>query len=238
MPYAIAHPVAAIPAARAMGRHAVVSALVIGSVIPDAWYLVPGLERPYSHDASGLLVFCLPAGFVAYLLFHLLLKEPLLQLLPRDLAGRARAFACRGLPRASWLAVLASLLVGALTHLVWDAFTHEGRLSRAFALVLTENVLRVLQHASTLLGSAYLAWWTWRRLGQATPRHAPVLALPERILVLSALGSVFAVGFAMAWPGLEATELRRALRVGAAGAAAGLGAALLAYSILFRLRRR
>ena len=80
MPYPFAHPAAILPLAGPMGRFAAPSALAIGSVAPDLWYLVPGLARDDSHSLAGLFWFCLPAGALAYLAFHLLLKQPLLAL--------------------------------------------------------------------------------------------------------------------------------------------------------------
>lgn len=247
MPYTLAHPVAVIPLARALGGRAVVSALVIGSMIPDAWYLVPGLGRPFSHNPAGLLEFCLPAGFLAYLAFHLLLKEPLLQLLPREAAARARGYACAGLPRASWAAVLACLLIGAATHLLWDAFTHEGPRMAHVLPGLFEPfhvgpvaVLpsQVLQHGSTLLGFAGLLWWIARKLRAARPVPAPALSATSRAAVLVALAGTAAFCFAQAWPGAEPADLRRALRAGFAGGSAGLAAAILLYSALYRAFRR
>lgn len=239
MPYAIAHPLAVLPLAGVMGRHAVASALVIGSLIPDAWYLVPGVDRPLSHAARGLFLFCLPAGLAAYLAFHLLFKEPLLHLLPPGVASRARAFACAGLPRATWLAVCASLVAGAATHQAWDALTHAGPFSRQFLPFLDGQAMRVLQHSSTVLGSALLLGWTWRKLRQAPKVPSPLLPSRPRKLVLggvSALGVVaFGVVLALALPELE---LRRSLRVAAVAGVAALGLALLVYAVVFRSRLR
>ena len=235
MPYAIAHPLAVLPLARAMGRHAVPSALAIGSVIPDAWYLIPGVGRPLSHTAPGLVLFCLPAGLAAYLAFHLLFKEPLLHLLPPGIAARARAFACAGLPRAAWLAVCGSLVAGAATHQAWDAFTHAGPFARQFLPFLDGQALRVLQHASTVLGGACLLAWTWKKLKGAPKLSSAVLPSRPRKLVVcgaAALGAIaFGVMLAFALPELE---LRRSLRVAAVAGVAALGLALLVYALLFR----
>src|SRR5262245_39207676 len=120
MPYPFAHPAAVLPLPRLMGRLAVPSALVIGSLSPDLWYLAPPLAREDNHGAAALLWFCLPAGLALYALFHLLLKQPLIALLSPRLA----AFTPAGLPAAPWRAVVVSLLAGALTHFAWDAATH------------------------------------------------------------------------------------------------------------------
>lgn len=96
MPYPFAHPAAVLPLARPMGRFAVPSALAIGSVLPDLWYIVPLVDRADSHSLAALFWFCLPAGLLSYVLFHRLLKQPLIALLSTRL-GR---FACAGLPAA------------------------------------------------------------------------------------------------------------------------------------------
>ncbi len=251
MPYAIAHPAAAVPLHRLLGRHAVPSALVIGSLIPDAWYLVPFLTRPDTHRASGLL-YCLPLGLLAYLAFHLLLKQPLLALFPARLAARLRACTCEGLPRAAWAAVLASLAAASVVHVLWDAFTHEGILSRAWPWLQAPifevgthavPLFQLLQHLSTLLGTAYVAWWVAGKL-RRTP--APGAArngwprAPVALLLLGIPAAVFAsrllpleaAGF-LDWP-----QLRAAVRGAAVQALAAFGFSTLVYCVLWRLARR
>lgn len=228
MPYPFAHPAAILPLARL--RRAVPSALAIGSVIPDAWYFVPGLVRADSHSFAGLVTFCLPAAAAAYLVFHLLLKQPLLALAPPRLAAKLARFAAPGLPRAPWLAVIASMLAGAVTHVAWDALAHLDR---------------VLQHASTLLGTVIVAAWLARTLRAAPPGAPPAGSLPAplRAALLAAFLMVSA-GWA-AWVGaaegvalsLDVAALRQAARaVGLAGVEA-LGIALLAYALLWKLVR-
>ena len=57
MPFTLAHVVAAVPLRRALGRRAVVSALVIGTMVPDFRYFVPGIYDIETHTPrapSGL----------------------------------------------------------------------------------------------------------------------------------------------------------------------------------------
>jgi hypothetical protein len=80
------------------------------------------------------------------------------------------------LPPSWLLIVVLSLLVGTLTHLDWDAFTHEGgmvvkRAPRLHATLLATFGIRVedyevLQHGSTLCGLVLLAYWSLRWLRQ------------------------------------------------------------------------
>ena len=235
MPYACAHPAAVIALAPGLGRLAVPSALFIGSVVPDAWYFFPFLERGTSHGASGLLLFCLPAGLFAYAAFHLLLKQPLLALLPQGIGARAAAFACEGLPRAPWRAVVASLAAGALTHLVWDAFTHPGPIVEALRINH-----RVLQHASTLLGTAFVLWWVASRL-RGAPRHQTFHRLPAwvRVGVVAVLLAVSLSAFFLVLLGMPASSIdwsasRSLLRGAGITSLSTLGFAFLAYCLLFR----
>ena len=87
-----------------MGRIAVPSALVIGSIVPDLWQVLPFGSRPLSHSGSGPLLFSLPVGLAVYLVFHLLLKSACMALLPPALAGRVRGFAATGLPAVAYCA--------------------------------------------------------------------------------------------------------------------------------------
>ena len=182
MPFTLAHPAAVVPLARLLGRRVLLSALVIGSMTPDFAYLAPTVARGQSHSLCGLFWFCLPVGLALYLLFHLALKRPLAASLPHPLREAVAPLVARtpGLPAASWLQVVLCLLLGALTHIGWDLFTHPGPIVSSFPLLAVNlvtlgwyrlYVYKVLQHASTLLGLALLARWTraWLRENAARP---------------------------------------------------------------------
>jgi hypothetical protein len=223
MPYPFAHPAAVIPLARPLGRFAVPSALAIGSMAPDFWYLVPLLERGDSHSLAGLAWFCLPVGLLAYALFHLLLKQPLVALV----SPRLGSFTPSSLPDVPWLAVIVSLLAGALTHLAWDAITHsyDHGLQRH----------NWLQHASTALGTMVLGWWSWRKLRLVPAARGPLSPLARASVVLALLGA----GALAAWvtaepPAADLRALRQFLRTGGIAAVHALSVALLVYSLLFQ----
>ena len=215
MPFTLAHPAAAIPLRRLLGGSGLLSALIIGSLTPDFAYFVPWTvnlmeARGGTHSLLGLLWFCLPVGLITYVAFHILVKEPATALLPERIAQRLWPLVDRepGLPRASVWAVVLSLMVGALTHPLWDAFTHFGGpamdmlpfLNTAVGQVFgqTVRVYNVLQHASTIGGLGLLAWWTmrWVRAAPAPdlpgPRLAPRIrtVLLLTVLMLTAAGAV------------------------------------------------
>jgi hypothetical protein len=223
MPYPFAHPAAVLPLARPLGRFAVPSALAIGSMAPDFWYFVPLLERGESHSLAGLAWFCLPAGLLAYALFHLLLKQPLIALA----SPRLGCFTPAGLPQVPWRAVIVSLMVGALTHLAWDALTHS----------YDEAAQRHnwLQHASTAFGTMVLGWWSWRKLRLVPAAPGPLSPLARASIVLALLGA----GALAAWvaaepPAADLLALRQFLRTGGFAAVQALSVALLVYCLLFQ----
>lgn len=235
MPYPFAHPAAVLPLASLMGRLAVPSALVIGSIVPDLWQVLPFGSRQLSHSAPGLIFFSLPVGLAAYLLFHLLLKNACIALLPPGLAGRVRWFAVKGLPAAPLHAVFASLVVGALTHLLWDGLTRANGAQT--------NSINWLQHASTLLGTAVLAWWLWRKL-----RNTPLSAPPGAQISSAARAWVWAVLLAVTaasagwsaydWPAmnLDLATLRQIARTAASTALQGFAVAAIACCAAWKLR--
>lgn len=190
MPFTFSHPAAALPLRRLLGRHASVSALAIGSMAPDLGFIMPfDLSREQTHGVPALIVFCLPAGLLVYIVFHRVLKAPLLQLFSPRLQQQLVLPAA--LPRAPWRAVLVSLLCGAVTHISWDAFTHPGTpVVQAIGLLRLHlgtfagyhvQLFNVLQHVSSMAGLLLLAYWwyRWQRTAPLGALTTPVL--PARV---------------------------------------------------------
>jgi len=171
MPSPLAHPAASIPFTK-IGM--VFSALVIGSIAPDLWYVIKVGPAFFSYTITGLFVFDLPVGFIMLWLFQALVKWPLLSLLPvglqRRLYNYAHGFSFRPLKRFGL--VILSLLVGSLTHIIWDSFTHDyGWMVENFsflrAVIGRTPLYDILQTLSTLVGIAILVYWFFRWLPTA-----------------------------------------------------------------------
>lgn len=213
MPFTLAHPAAAVPLRRVLGRSGVLSALIIGSLTPDFAYFLPWnvdlmQARGGTHSLLGIFWFCLPLGLLAFWVFHAVVKHPALLLLPERLRARLAPIAngASSLSRSSFWAVVLSLGVGALTHVVWDGFTHYGAPGMQLLPVLgttvahvfgrTVRLYNVLQHASTLLGLSLLIWWTvrWYRTAQAPGPAGPRLPERTRVLLVVTIMMVTALG--------------------------------------------
>ncbi|MGW8570739.1 DUF4184 family protein [Streptomyces niveus] len=208
MPFTLSHPAAVLPLLRSPFCPA---ALVCGALAPDAPYFLSGagipvsaqswyepfLNATYSHTLPGLTV-ALPFTLVLLALYGLT-RRPVAELLPPRLAGAGVPRRTGGYPRrAGW--VLLSALIGVLTHLAWDSFTHyDGYVVTHLSFLRSQvagdlTVARVIQHASTVGGLAAIAVHLWR-----CPRPATSSAgLPPAIRrsVVAALTAATLVGAA------------------------------------------
>ena len=187
MPFTISHIAAVLPCHRALRRHGYFSAAIVGSMVPDFGFLPPlQLARSATHSGAALFTFCVPLGLLAYWLFQLLIKPAWCAVLPGRWRGRLRAehpVARIGNWRV-WLGAAAAVLLGAVTHLVWDGFTHEdGRGVRMLPFLddygphIEGNPLRLfqwLQLASSVVGLivVLVAAWYWSRADRSAGRRA------------------------------------------------------------------
>lgn len=171
MPSPIAHPAASIPFAK-VGL--VFSALVVGSIAPDLGYAVQRGEEYFMYTIPGLFLFDLPVGLVLLWLFHTVAKWPLLSLFPESLQRRlfhhAQGFTFG--PPKRFALILLSLLVGSITHVILDSFTHSfGWTVQHFAFLRVSidgaPFFRILQNLGTVVGVGLLIYWFVRWLPTA-----------------------------------------------------------------------
>jgi hypothetical protein len=175
MPFTPAHVAAVLPFRRS---RLIWSALVVGAMAPDfEYFLRMSPQNRYGHTLTGLFQFTLPVGLLTLWLFHAYVKAPLVELMPdglnRRLASCAGKFRFGGIRR--FTLIVASLLVGMATHLIWDSFTHGNTWTTRHWAALADRVpvpeigfvplYKVLQQVSTVAGLAILLVWVlaWYR---------------------------------------------------------------------------
>lgn len=249
MPFTFAHPAAVLP----LRRFGDLSALVIGSLVPDAGYLLMvEIPRELTHGLGALWTFCLPAGLLAYLLYHRLLREPLLALAPDAVCQRMdESSALPGSLRA-WLRVTISLLIGSATHIAWDEFTHLKPWFEATwpATAGTWLSLRgrdvdwhfALRHGSAVLGLGVIVMWAGWAYRHTTPCRDVSHRLRSRttqwlqLALLCGVVLALAAGLTLLEPDLYAGHGRagRGARIGVGV----LSASLLTYALCWQAWRR
>ncbi|NNM62348.1 MAG: DUF4184 family protein [Steroidobacteraceae bacterium] len=186
MPYTISHTAAVLPFSRWLAPRRLLSAAVIGAMIPDLGYLLPWhLPRALTHTAVALLTFCLPSGLACYWIFQLLIKRAVIEALPDGAYWRARPYlAAARLGRPGhWLRASLGILIGALSHVSWDAFTHEGARGVRMFPALNDDlgnvgghhllIYKLLQQGSSILGLTIVFWVVWRALRSPAPSPRP-----------------------------------------------------------------
>ncbi|MFD3543754.1 DUF4184 family protein [Streptomyces sp. NPDC058662] len=266
MPFTLSHAAAVLPALRRTGRARgplVASALVLGSFAPDTVYfadaVVQGAMRHGALTHSPLGVLTVDALLTAALAAcWLLLREPLIALLPARRRGRAHTllrgehWRDRHVPSlALWFYL--SAVAGSFTHVVWDSFTHPGRwgtralpaLGEPFALGLP--LYSYLQYGTSAAAACAVAWFTvtaLRRLPDCpAPASVPVLGRTEVLGALALVAVCVAAGITLRvlrWLTFF-DRIRTPLDIIPTvcfGAGGGLAVALLLYGALVRLRHR
>jgi hypothetical protein len=143
----LAHQAAVVPLKLARPRWFDGTALALGTIVPDleyAWQELPA--KGWAHTLEGVLLFVLPASLVLAALVRRVVARPLAAHLPdgewfrlRDYAALAEAPGGAG----AWALAVVSVLVGAGTHVVWDAFTHAGTFATTWFPGLEQTIVPI-----------------------------------------------------------------------------------------------
>ncbi|MEU9129661.1 DUF4184 family protein [Kitasatospora sp. NPDC048540] len=254
MPFTFSHPAAVLPLlnrGRARGR-LVASALLIGSMAPDLPYFAGSFALgDVTHAWWGVPTVDVAVTAVLAALWHLVLRAPLVALLPARWAGAAELLTAprAGLRRPGaaevlWFALSAA--IGAGTHVGWDAFTHPRRFGTRLIPVLQSGSLfgrplyTTLQYGSSAVAIVLLAGYALRELRRAADAGgrpcAVVLGRGARRLVLAgtAVAAVLGAGYRIDRWARPGTGLFDLIPTVAFGSIAGVGAALLCYAVVAR----
>ncbi|GAA5025279.1 DUF4184 family protein [Microbacterium fluvii] len=266
MPFTPSHAVVALPFVR---TPLIAPAIAVGAMAPDLPLFVRGTPLTYDATHTNVVVGALVA-LVLYAGWYLLLRPAVRELSPTWLARRlpeewdAGAVATwngiraprPGARHAVWralypLTLAISLMLGVISHIAWDAFTHEGRAGVGLVPALDEQWgpllgYKWLQYGSGVLGLVVLAiagavWLAGREAAASVDR---LIAPAVRVLWWGALPlaliAAWVIGLAVYGP-LTAvwTPAHLAYRVlPPAVAVWGMATLALCVAVVVRRRRR
>lgn len=199
MPFTPSHAVVALPFIR---TPLVPSAIAIGAMTPDLPLFLRGfgLSYAFTHRFSAVAVTALVA-FGLFLVWRVVLRPAVAELTPLPIArrlpiewsesGRTALASAVGAGSGRrlflvWLA--ASLVLGVVSHIAWDLFTHEGRWGVDVLPALDEmwgplTGFKWLQHGSSIVGLLVLAIWALLRLRRTRPQASVVRVVPAAVRV-------------------------------------------------------
>ncbi|MFS0854430.1 DUF4184 family protein [Microbacterium sp. 179-I 3D4 NHS] len=185
MPFTPSHAVVALPFVR---TPLVPAAIAIGAMTPDLPLFLRGFGLNYAflHGFANVVWTALLA-FVLFLVWRVVLRPASLDLAPGWLARRlpsewseggvsaAGRAVGRGERRGFPVLLAVSLVLGVLSHIAWDLFTHEGRWGVDLVPALAQAWgplpgYKWLQHGSSVIGLAILGIWAVLRLRRTAPR--------------------------------------------------------------------
>jgi len=201
MPFTPSHAVVALPFVR---TPLVPAAIAVGAMTPDLPLFVRAtpIQYGWTHDLLWLPV-TVGLALALLLVWRCALRPAVRELSPTPLAARLpgewdegavsalrETFGLRRpdaapsrRPWATVLLLVASLVIGVVSHIVWDLFTHEGRWGVAAIPALDEawgplDGYTWLQHASSVVGLAILAVWGLVRLARRRPEASVSRVVP------------------------------------------------------------
>lgn len=203
MPITIAHPAAVLPL---LGVGVPLTPVVVGSMVPDL-PLFAGNATLYefTHGPLGVVAWGSIVTTFVVLAWWGFVRDALVGIAPTYVRARvAPRSGWRGRTPRAWAWVPTGGALGALTHSLWDAFTHPGRWG-------WENIAwlsaqhgplpggKWLQYGSGIAGMTIVAAtaWLWLR---SRPPHTPPPPRAVRLPLLEAvvgLAALVALGTAI-----------------------------------------
>jgi hypothetical protein len=173
--------------------------MVVGCLSPDFEYFLRLAPRSnFGHTWLGVLISDLPLSLIMLWLYQSYARPGLYKAAPGLFPFREESlkerFAIGGWKQL--MLIVASILLGAVTHIFWDSFTHNGSWPYAHLAWLgvtvplpfrPMEVYDVLQYASSLVGVVilFVLWGRW--LGVRGRRDAPAISGVGIVLIVVAV---------------------------------------------------
>jgi hypothetical protein len=196
MPFTVSHAVVALGVRR---LPVPVAAVAVGAMAPDAVLFAPFLpDYAVTHSWWGVVTIDLVVALVVLTAWWWLVRPAWAPVVPGLRSRLPRSWSSPPVPRArGTVPVVVGCLLGSVTHVVWDGFTHgTGFAVQSFPALRDTSVGGywlpfLLQDASSVLGLAALlvaaaVWWL------RTPARAvePPSTFERSVAVAAAVGVV------------------------------------------------
>ena len=180
--------------------------LIIGSVAPDfEKFMRMRAYDNYSHTWESLFYFNLPLSLILAFLFHQLVRNTLIDNLPAVLQQRLvkyKNFDWVAHFKKHYVLIVVSILAGALSHIFWDAFTHnDGRFVKWLPILKGKlvwgsfkvSIYNFLQMFTSLLGAFVVVVSLFMLPRQNVPERVPVKHKIKYWLIVIALAFIIVV---------------------------------------------
>jgi hypothetical protein len=166
MPFTVSHAAAVLPLHRLSKHKLPLTALMVGSMAPDFGYFFShDASRALTHSFTGLFIFALPMGLFIWLFYVAFLEKATITLLSDRWHTRfahTDAITWSLIARAS-----IAIVLGAVTHVLWDAFTHRATfVTKAIPALLGPTpgfawlpIYHLLHALSSVAGLVILVRW-------------------------------------------------------------------------------
>ncbi len=165
MPLTFSHPALILPLTLRKSTAWSATGLIIGSMAPDFEYFFRmKAYSHYSHSLLGILYFDLPLTVLLSIIFHQLVKGPLIANVPRYFKIRCYDwfnYNFLDYLKNHKIPFILSAIVGSATHIFWDGFTYAGGFFvTVFPALSTKvdlgkfslGIYKLIQYGSTLIG--------------------------------------------------------------------------------------
>ncbi len=168
MPFTFSHPAIIIPFLGKRRKIFSATGLIVGSIVPDFESFIRLNEHKiYGHTWPGMFWFDLPLGMIVAIIFHNIVRDPLIINLPDFLKNKFTRFTGFGWNTYTlkhFFVFVTSLMLGIFLHLVWDAFTHLNLVNPdaidSPIYIGHVQLFKILQDADSVLGIVILVWYT------------------------------------------------------------------------------
>jgi hypothetical protein len=129
MPFTFSHAALVFPINWGFKKWTSMTGLILGSMVPDFEKFInmrPG--NTISHTWEGIFLFSLPLGLLLSFIFHLLVRNQLIDNLPEHFRKRLHVYKSVNWIshfKKHYLIICISIMIGAFTHIVLDGITKD-----------------------------------------------------------------------------------------------------------------